>query len=258
MNFIRLSNLFRIKKYKMKEKYVHINFLDVPVSVRFSGKGLRWYKIARKFFSGFLSSDSVSKKTVSISEDSFIDFWRGYKRALSYIIRKKMKSGNLAFIHASVVCDSNTIYIFIGKSGFGKSTICKILYQGGYRFITDDTLIFDVKQKKILVFPKPIELKKPYEGGKKFLFYFPEIGEREILIKNKKIMFFFLRNKIESTQHYRRFIKIVKSGFKEQLRKLNNLDGVIKVLKSTANLKNLDSKAYIKIISKRGNEFYTI
>lgn len=242
----------------MKEKFIHFNFLDVYVSIRFFDKGLKWYNSAKKLFSGFPSSGNFSGKVVNLSGDSFLDFRRAYKQAIGYIIKKKMKSDNLAFIHASAVYDSNKIYIFLGKSGFGKSTACKILHQKGFKFITDDTFILDIRRKKIIVFPKPIELKKPYKMQKRFFFYFPMIESNEVSFVRRKLIFFLLKNKIKTVEHYNSFVKILKSMRWEYFRKLNHLDGVMDILKSTANLKNLNQKSYMKIIAKRGNDFYVL
>lgn len=251
-------------------KSLYVSFRKVSVCIRFFGSGVRWYNFARKIFGGFgLRSQDVleenqgtelshkkTEKLFSISGSSFVDFWKVYKRLTRYIVRKTLllEGEKLAFIHASAVYNRKKIYIILGKSGFGKSTACRILLQKGFGYISDDTVIIDVKKKVIVVFPKPIEIKSA-KGIKIYPVY--DLNE-EIKIGRKKIVFIILKHKIRNEKEYRAFVSIFRGKPEDHLEKLQVLDGILMVLKNTANLRNLDESRYLKIISRSSNDFYIL
>lgn len=254
---------------RRKIRSLYFSFRKVSVCVRFSGDGVRWYNFAKKIFGGFdLRKQNIlekqdaevrhkrKKKLFVVSSSSFVDFWKIYKRLTRYIVRKTLLSERerLAFIHASAVYNRRKIYIILGKSGFGKSTACKILLQKGFGYISDDTVIIDVKKKVLFVFPKPIEIKSA-KGIKIYPVY--DVN-KEIKIGRKKIAFIILKRQIKSEKDYRDFVRIFRNTPEIRLEKLQAVDGVLMVLRNTANLRNLDESSYLKIISRSSNDFYLL
>ena len=69
-------------------------------------------------------------------------------------------SSEIILFHASCIMDSDTIYIFYGKSHSGKSTVGYLLCQSGmYTFISDEVLMYHTQESTINPSFNPIQLR---------------------------------------------------------------------------------------------------
>lgn len=62
-------------------------------------------------------------------------------------------------IHAAAVERDGATYLFPGAPGSGKSTLVAGLMLSGWRFLTDELVLLDLKTGDVLPFPRPISLK---------------------------------------------------------------------------------------------------
>lgn len=241
-------------------KTISLSFRRVCVSIRFSKRGKTWYPLARRLFSGFLSSGCSASgydggEIAEVSCSSPRCFLRTYRCIIRYIVQKTLlrERGRLVALHASAVYRGKKVYVFLGRSGTGKSSACITLYRKGFRFITDDTLIVDVANQRFLVFPKPVELKR----GGKTRFHLVDPKEREVDVRGRNLMFFILRRRIKTKGEYDDFIKILSRGDPEKRGvRVKSLDGVLWILKNTVSVRYVDQRAYLSLLTKRGNKFY--
>jgi hypothetical protein len=69
-------------------------------------------------------------------------------------------------IHGAVVGLSDKAFILTGTTGSGKSTLTAYLVKRGFDYLSDDLALIRKKDKKIIPFPRPIQLR---EGGAEVL-----------------------------------------------------------------------------------------
>lgn len=64
-----------------------------------------------------------------------------------------LRQRGLLVLHASCVAINDAAYVFLGHSGWGKSTLANAFYHQGYRLLTDDVMAIQVKANSPVVFP---------------------------------------------------------------------------------------------------------
>lgn len=83
----------------------------------------------------------------NIEEDNLRLFVLG--SALGALIHQR----GLFPLHASAIEVDGKAYLFSADSGFGKSTLCQGFQNKGYKLITDDICVLDIKEGKVIVYP---------------------------------------------------------------------------------------------------------
>lgn len=58
------------------------------------------------------------------------------------------------FVHASVVARGRDVLVFMGDSGYGKTTISLAMVSQGFKFLSDEYAVIDLAKGKILPYPK--------------------------------------------------------------------------------------------------------
>src|SRR5213080_1250086 len=72
-------------------------------------------------------------------------------------------------IHATVVVVNGEAVVFLGDSGFGKSTLAAPFVSAGYPVLTDDLLILQPGTDRVLAYPGPARIKLFPKAARRFL-----------------------------------------------------------------------------------------
>ena len=72
-------------------------------------------------------------------------------------------------IHATVVVVNGEAVVFLGDSGFGKSTLAASFVSAGYPVLTDDLLILQPGTDRVLAYPGPARIKLFPKAARQFL-----------------------------------------------------------------------------------------
>lgn len=100
--------------------------------------------------------------SAAASEIFFPDSFRHF-RYLSFTIKNSLAgmflSKNRGMIHASGVVIGNKAYLFVGKSGEGKSTAAKL---AGGKILADDRSIFRIVGRKVYIYCSPFPEANPF------------------------------------------------------------------------------------------------
>ncbi len=248
--------------------------------LEFRGKGNRWSKMIKKSFGYFnvkeynhLNHKWKIHGFYSVYGAESENFWNAMLRTTAtFIDGVKAKYPSIAVIHgaACVSSDRKNIIVFVGKSGVGKSTACKILSENGMKVITEDTIFLDTKKGAIIPFPKPIVLKDGKKIPKKILIV--EFEKKPVKIKKNNTYIIILRKEIKDKgrlmqfiRHAKKFLnpsslsrisknlpspKIKISSDAIPLTPLECSQGIIRIIKQTNNIKRIDKKKLIQVLSK--------
>ncbi len=282
-----MNSVHHISKKSVGKEGYGFKFLDLCVHIFCEHKDSRKRKkiseSINKVFSLFDACEHVpqlSHKICSRKKEKDIDsktkciFIRrelpsGVARVLSesvkFFVRELAERKEFAVMHgACVSTPQNSItLIFLGEKGRGKSTATKTLIEMGYRFITEDTLIINLRKKKIVPMPKPIFLKD--EKGKFKDIFIPPSYEKNP--SKRKVVVLILSKKIKDKKELKKFkVKIKKIGVsfdnislsgakRELIRKglitqIEKEKGILFALKQTYMLNKADKKALLDFLSR--------
>jgi hypothetical protein len=95
----------------------------------------------------------VCRQFDAASAESFYVYLLG--QALSFALVKQ----GLEPLHATAIVVEGGAIVFLGDSGFGKSTLAACFLRMGYRLLTDDLLILKPASANILAYPGPARIK---------------------------------------------------------------------------------------------------
>jgi hypothetical protein len=68
------------------------------------------------------------------------------------------EAGNRLLLHAAAAERDGRIVVLAGPEGSGKSTLVDALVRSGLRYITDETVVVELRAGRIVPYPKPIAL----------------------------------------------------------------------------------------------------
>lgn len=238
-------------------KSFFVEYYGLLFIFNFSGKGEEVFEKLRVFFKHFgVKQNRISarnKKVFAISVKSRTDFWKAIKKFIDCIISSFEE--DFAIFHASCVCSRNFSFVFLGKSGYGKSTSAKLMCDAGFDFITEDTLFLG--RCGIIPFPKPIVLK----SKRTWNIFLPERVPKR---PPKNIVFFFLKRKPENYLDFKMKIKSIAENLKDVknfeeleskvielgfIRKIPKYKGVEMLLRSIYNAKKIELSWVINKLS---------
>jgi len=97
------------------------------------------------------------------STESFQVYMLG--QALSFALVKR----GFEPIHATAVVVNAEAVVFLGDSGFGKSTLAASFISAGYQVLTDDLLILQPAGSRVLAYPGPARIKLFPKIARRFL-----------------------------------------------------------------------------------------
>jgi hypothetical protein len=72
-------------------------------------------------------------------------------------------------LHATAVVVDNHAVVFLGESGFGKSSLAACFLESGYRLLTDDLLVLHETDGRLLAYPGPPRIKLFPKVARRFL-----------------------------------------------------------------------------------------
>ena len=75
-------------------------------------------------------------------------------------IHDKAESDWIGTFHGSTITDGNASILFVGKSGKGKSTLCALLANNGFKLLADDVSPMLSKTKNIYFNPSAVSIKE--------------------------------------------------------------------------------------------------
>ena len=90
-----------------------------------------------------------------------IHFFQGkFSMELIQKIHQKEENEWMGVFHASAVSNGKKSILFLGDSGYGKSTSLAILQANGFTCLADDFVPIDIEKKEVYSFPASISIKK--------------------------------------------------------------------------------------------------
>ncbi len=108
-------------------------------------------------------------------KDLYSDLFLAYDKIMR-ICLEEFQSRFLLLHASSCILDGQT-YVFVGKSGVGKSRAVRRLVKCGAKYVGDDPVLIS-KKGKLVPFPKPVLPRYTYRGRKFLKFYVPKsVGE---------------------------------------------------------------------------------
>jgi hypothetical protein len=161
-------------------------------------------------------------------KDFYADLFSSYDKIMKMCL-EDLQDRFLLLHASSCVLDGQT-YIFVGKSGAGKSRIVRRLVKGGAKYVGDDPVPIS-KKGEILTFPKPVLPRYTYRGRRFVKFFVPRsIGE-------PRPPYNFIIYEEDSEKDLR-------------IQQLSKAEGAFELLKNTQNLECLEYKGSFDAISK--------
>ena len=99
--------------------------------------------------------------------ESFTESFQVYMlgQALSFALVKR----GFEPIHATTVVVNGEAVVFLGDSGFGKSTLAATFISAGYPVLTDDLLILQPAGNRVMAYPGPARIKLFPQIARRFL-----------------------------------------------------------------------------------------
>jgi hypothetical protein len=123
---------------------------------------VRWKPVGEFIVSA--DGGSVFCRGFNVStQESFQVYLLGH--ALSYALVKR----GFEPLHATVVVVEGQGVAFLGRSGFGKSSLAASFLGSGHSILTDDLLLFQIDAAGILAYPGPPRIKLYPEAARRFL-----------------------------------------------------------------------------------------
>ncbi len=104
-------------------------------------------------------------------KDLYIDLFLAYDKIMKICLEDFQN--RFLLLHASSCILDGRTYVFVGKSGVGKSRVVRRLVKLGAKYVGDDPVLIS-KKGEIVPFPKPVLPRYTYRGRKFLKFYVPK------------------------------------------------------------------------------------
>lgn len=140
-----------IKTVTLKEEKVSSNLQGIPTSF---GRFIRFNE--REFY--FEYPDLIAFKIIDGSEVHLQFLSRDREAGLNYFYSNglaalMLQNRCLPFHVSSVLSPSGLVWMIAGNSGYGKSSTLVKLLEKGYRYYSDDVLVFHLTESGFQIFP---------------------------------------------------------------------------------------------------------
>jgi len=179
-------------------------------------------------------------------KDFYADLFSAYDKIMKMCL-EDLQNRFLLLHASSCVLDGQT-YIFVGKSGAGKSRIVRRLVKGGAKYVGDDPVLIS-KRDDIVLFPKsvlPLLISKEGE-----IVPFPKPILPRYTYRGRRFVKFFVPRSIGEPRPPYNFIIYEEDSEKDlRIQQLSKAEGAFELLKNTQNLECLEYKGSFDAISK--------
>jgi hypothetical protein len=158
----------------MKKNRIHVKFQKLTAEVKNPRAWIKTRVCQILFFRHkrrYLYKDGSFADDFSTSSRRILKFFykkltTGVEEANLFLLSsvgEMLECSGLVRLHACAFDDGNTVVVFPGDSGFGKSTLAKeILLKTDFKILSDEMVLTD--GSKYYPFPLRISLKEPYES----------------------------------------------------------------------------------------------
>lgn len=85
-----------------------------------------------------------------------------YRPWIQRLIVEKLAWENTLVLHGAACSINGCYFVFLGDSGVGKSTLCKLLESKGHKVLADDRILLTYDDEKIVVSGTPWNTKNPH------------------------------------------------------------------------------------------------